>query len=124
MVVGSGGAKMMHVRPITALRAQGTSHWVHYQAQLRPGTLYVAQETIDTLPPIHLICSAVLVQLFAYQVEETGIGSSFVGRIHLWTLLQLVVEDQNAYRQRLRQIGMDRRESGTGAGATALISML
>ena len=24
MVVGSGGAKMMHVRPITALRAQGT----------------------------------------------------------------------------------------------------
>ena len=42
-------------QPAHALHAQGTSHWVHCQAQLWPGTLYVAQETIEIMlcPELH-----------------------------------------------------------------------
>ena len=51
-------------QPAHALRAQGTSHWVHCQAQLRPGTLYVAQETIEIM-----LCHSKAPRLLLTRVE-------------------------------------------------------
>jgi hypothetical protein len=57
---------------------------------------FALEVTIKTVPDSHLICSAVLVQLFAYHVHDTGVGSSFLGVMHVWTLLRLLIDSADA----------------------------